>query len=471
MKRYLLGITATLLFVAAGLCLTAFRGELDRYEQQHPEKVSKETAEADTPELDDEYNSFYEVGVFETDLPVIYITSDQFIEKDIPINCRVSLLNAANDGTVHRVDEKADISFDASIRIRGASSSHFEKSQYRIKLLKDTESGAERKYDFFGMGSESEWVLNGPFLDKTLARNYIAYNLAAEHMEWAPESRYVELFVNGQYRGVYLVTEPVSNGTGRLRLSKFGLLNGETAYIVSRDRDASDTDPLQNYGTVNKRTYYSLYVEYPGKANITDSEYAWIENDISEFEEVLFSDNFADPEKGYAKYIDVDNFVDYFIINEVFMIHDADVLSTYVYKELGGKMKLTVWDFNNGLDNYQWFAEDYEEFFLASGSWFRWLIRDRAFVDRIVARYRDLRKTTYDTAHIFQILDSTTELLGDAVERNFKIWGYTFNMNLLVGSKRNPRSYEKALEQFRETLTTRIEFLDEHITDLYDYCK
>ena len=157
--------------------------------------------------------------------------------------------------------------------------------------------------------------------------------------------------------------------------------------------------------------------------------------------------------------------------NEVVMIHDADVLSTYVYKELGGKLKLTVWDFNNGLDNYQWFAEDYEEFFLASGSWFRRLIRDRAFVDRIVARYRELRKTTYDTAHIFRILDSTTELLGDAVERNFKIWGYTFNMNLLVGSKRNPRSYEKALEQFRETLTTRIDFLDEHITDLYDYCK
>ncbi|MDY4116893.1 MAG: CotH kinase family protein, partial [Blautia sp.] len=91
-----------------------------------------------------------------------------------------------------------------------------------------------------GMGANSEWVLNGPYLDKTLIRNKLVYDLARELNGWAPDTRFVELFVDGEYQGVYLAVEPVTNGESRLRLSEFSLLSGETAYIVSRDR--SDTE-------------------------------------------------------------------------------------------------------------------------------------------------------------------------------------------------------------------------------------
>jgi len=470
MRRALLGTISILFAVAAGVFLTIGGKYLSDYEEDHRE-LSKDVRLSDEQVFDEEYNSFYGIDRFETALPVIFMTTEEYIQKDIPTVGRISVLNADADGRLHAVDEKPDVTYDAMFKIRGASSSHFEKSQYRVKLLEDAATGKEVKYDLLGMGRESEWILNGPFLDRTLARNYVAYHLAGEILDWAPECRYVELFLNGQYRGVYLAVEPITNGEGRLRLSTFGLLSGETAYIISRDRLGSDTDPLQNYGTVAGLTPLSLYVEYPGKKNITDQEYDWIEDDISSFERALFGADYADPELGYAKYIDVDNFVDYYILNEMFMNHDGDTLSTYAYKELGGKLKLCVWDFNNSVDNYQWFKEDYEEFFLLDGSWFSRLLKDRSFVERIVARYRELRTGTLSTEHMKALIDAAGAELGDAVARNFQVWGYTFDINLLVSSGRDLRDYEAAVTQFKEGLKLRGEFLDAHITDLYAGCE
>ena len=113
--------------------------------------------------------------------------------------------------------------------------SEFDKKQYRIKFYKNKKDSA-KKVSLAGMGANSEWVLNGPYLDKTLIRNKLVYDLARELNGWAPDTRFVELFVDGEYQGVYLAVEPVTNGESRLRLSEFGLLSGETAYIVNRDR-------------------------------------------------------------------------------------------------------------------------------------------------------------------------------------------------------------------------------------------
>ena len=153
------------------------------------------------------------------------------------------------------------------------------------------------------------------------------------------------------------------------------------------------------------------------------------------------------------------------------MNHDGDTLSTYAYKELGGKLKLCVWDFNNSVDNYQWFKEDYEEFFLLDGSWFSRLLKDRNFVDKIVARYRELRTGTLSTEHMLALIDAAGAELGDAATRNFQVWGYTFDINLLVSSGRDLRDYEAAVMQFKEGLKRRGEFLDAHITDLYAGCE
>ncbi len=470
MRKALIAVLACSLIVVSAVGALCLHNEWIRLGENERAR-SKITEKADEIRLDRQFNEFYGVDDFETDLPILFIeTGNNAISGDTPVMARLSILNAGNDGSLHSPEEQPDVSIDISIKQRGASSRRFDKRQYRIEFFTDAQGKNSYNYDFLQMGKASEWVLNGPFLDKTLARNYLAYQLGREIMEWAPDCRYLELFVDGQYQGVYLAVEPVTNGDTRLRLSKFGLLSGEAAYIVSRDRVNTDTKPLENFGKTAGYTSNDLYVQYPGKNSLTDAEYRWITEDVSRFERVLYGSDFKDPLKGYAAYIDIDNFADYFIINEIFMNHDASLLSTYAYKELGGKLKLVIWDYNNAYDNYQWFREDFEEFFLLHSPWFDRLLQDRAFVDRVVARYYELRETTFSTEHMTELLDSTTALLGSATDRNFRVWDFSFKIGLLADPGRELKSYEEAMAQLKEAIVQRFEFLDAHITDLYENC-
>ena len=319
-----------------------------------------------------------------------------------------------------------------------------------------------------GMGANSEWVLNGPYLDKTLIRNKLVYDLARELNGWAPDTRFVELFVDGEYQGVYLAVEPVTNGESRLRLAEFGLLSGETAYIVNRDRIDTGSEEIDTWGKTNGYTYNALYIRYPSKNKITEKQKAYIQKDISEFEQVLYGKNFSDKRIGYQAYIDMDNWVDYFIINEFAMNYDAGNLSTYLYKELDGKLQLAVWDFNNGFDNYQWFRTETDVLHTVENSWFQRLWQDENFRDRVCERYRQLRETTLADEHIAEKIASYQEELGEAVDRNFKVWGYSFKENLLAGTSkegtsRNIRSYEEAMKQLTDTIRERLAYLDKEL--------
>ena len=406
---------------------------------------------------------------FVSNLPVMMIdTRKQQIMKDSTVWADVAIMDS--DSGQNDIMGMVDSVLVATVKYRGASSySSFDKPQYRITFYRK-ENGKALDYDLFGLGADSEWVLNGPFLDRTLLRNYLVYTLSGEIMEWAPGCTFFELFVNGKYQGVYLAVEPVTNGASRLRLSEFGLLSGATAYIVKRDRVGTELNVLHTYGERNGYTSQELSVGYPGKNDLTKEQFTWIERDISQFEQALYSESFADPDIGYSRYIDVNSFVDYFIINEFAMNHDASVLSTYVYKELGGKTQLCVWDFNNGFDNYQWFTMDSQEFYVVETNWFDRLLQDRNFVEKVEQRYQELRRTTLSDEHIAEVLTHGREMLGPAVERNFAKWGYTFEVMYLAPEFRDPQNYEQAITQLETVIAERLAFLDTNMHSLEDGC-
>lgn len=423
---------------------------------------------------DKEYLDYYELGEFETRLPVIYInTNGKQILKENKIWATVAILNQGKNGSLRNVMDTPDYLAPVTINMRGASSySRFDKKQYRIKFYKKRGGSKAEDCDFLGMGAHSEWVLNGPYLDKTLIRNRLVYNLAREVFPWAPDSRYCEVFVDGKYQGLYLAVEPVTNGESRLRLSEFGLLSGETAYVVKRDRVGTEANPLETFGKTSGKTINDLYISYPTEKKLTSAQHEWIQEDISRFEQALYSDRFSDPVVGYAAYINVNEFVDYYILNEVVMNNDAGNLSTYVYKELSGKLQLAVWDYNNCYDNYQWFEQDITDFFVSEASWFDRLLQDKNFVDRVVTRYWKLRKTVLNTEYMYARIDEYQKEVGSAVNRNFKVWGYTFQKNLLddTSGEREIRSYAQAISQLEKSIDQRFQFMDQHIEDLYQGC-
>ena len=419
---------------------------------------------------DEEYLDYYELGDFKTGLPVVFIdTQGQQIGKENKIRAFLGVLQQKEDSK-RKVTEQPDTVEAISINMRGASSYRFEKKQYRIKFYKNEESTKGKEIEFLGMNAHSEWVLNGPYLDKTLMRNRLLYGLGGEIFEWAPDTRFCEVFLDGKYQGVYVATEPVTCGETRLNLAKFGLLSGETAYLVKRDRVGTEKNALKTYGKSEGKTVNDLYVAYPSESKITEEQRKWIEQDISRFESALYSDSFADEKNGYVQYIDLDNFVDYFIFNEFAMNRDAGNLSTYIYKDLPGKIKLAIWDYNNALDNYQWYETETDQWQTPDNCWFDRLMQDRAFVDRIQQRYQELRKGVLSDAHIFSMINQYRSELGDATERNFAVWGFTFDIVLYTDDTRELKSYDMAMEQLTSTIDERLEFMDQHINDLYRYC-
>lgn len=164
----------------------------------------------------------------------------------------------------------------------------------------------------------------------------------------------------------------------------------------------------------------------------------------------------------------MDNWVDYFIINEFAMNYDAGNLSTYVYKELGGKLQLAAWDFNNGFDNYQWFHTETDRLYTVDNSCLTGCGRTKILENMSVKDMCSWRKTTLSDEHIADKIASYQEKLGDAVDRNFKVWGYSFNEVLLAGTtkegtSRDIRSYEEAMKQLTDTIRERLAYLDKEL--------
>lgn len=364
----------------------------------------------------------------------------------------------------------------ALIRYRGNSSRLFDKKSMQISLIDS--QGMENKISVAGMGKHDEWVLHGPFLDRTLVRNYLCYNIAGEIMDYAPNVRFCELFLNGEYRGVYLIVESISRSENRLNLSKSDAKKDLTSFIVRWDRAGKGDHEINNFTTYTYKADVSgLDVRYPGSSTITDGQMEYIEDYISKVERALYSSDLYNAEKDYSKYIDVKEFANYFIINEFFRNVDAGRFSTFYYKDIRGKLKPCVWDFNNGCDNYIDYVWDEEGFSLLNAPWFSMLIKDEEFVEEVITQYRKLRKGVLNDDYLQNVIDETILYLGDAVDRNYSVWGYVFdlenvdNVNFLSPTNRNYTSYEEAVTQLKTYIELRGKWLDDHIESLYQYCQ
>ena len=217
------------------------------------------------------------------------------------------------------------------IRFRGHSSRNFEKSPYQLDFV--DENGENRDIAVMGMSAHSEWVLYGPYLDKSLVRNYMWYNISGEIMEWAPNARFCELILDGEYRGLYLMVETITNGTDcRLNLTDDAYGTRVTGYLLRGDRTTeADAGSIRDIYTFTERSfnlYTDISVRYPKKSMLTEELREQIELDFAGFEKALYSYDYDIGKYGYWNYIDVDNFVDYCLINLFSSNLDAGLYST-----------------------------------------------------------------------------------------------------------------------------------------------
>lgn len=472
MKSRLIYLITALLVVVCAVTFAAVGGDGNARVLQHETPLPEgETREDDT--------HLPIVRVNTNGAPIPHVDNDgkplDGLPEGTPLDTPCIVETVSKEGAWHSESDAADLSAPATIRIRGNSSRHFDKKSYLLKLKNG--NGDDADYAVMGMSSASEWVLNGPFVDRTMMRNYLCYSVAGQTMDYAPNMCYCRLYLNGEYRGLYLMTEAVTKDEGRIDLTEPEKGRAITSWLIRWDRDGKGDTPLENYTHYTYQSGVSgLDLRYPGKNTLTAERKAYVEAELNEIERAIYSTDRSDPVKGYASYLDTSEFAKYFVINEFFGNVDAGRFSTFYYKDMRGKVKPCVWDFNNACDNYIDYVYDDSGFNMVQSPWFGQLLKDRNFVDAVIYEYRTMRKGVLSDSYLEAFLDDTREYLGAEIDRNYEVWGYVFeataadDTNYLHPFERNYGSYDEAVAQLKSWMKARGAWMDAHIETLRQYC-
>jgi hypothetical protein len=375
--------------------------------------------------------------------------------------------NALTDTPTQRVS--------ITIEVRGSSSQMFDKKSYAFETV--NESGEEQPVGLLGLPKETDWILYGPYSDKTLMRNHIAYELSRRMGQYAPRTRFVEAFIRerdgdlaGQYVGVYLLVESIKRGKDRvdvprLRTTDSGEITG--GYVLKVDRvGGPETYFTSDFGSV-------LGFVSPRGSRLNDAQRAWIQHDFSQFEDRLSRRDFLDPQQGYSRFIDSDSFIDYFLLNELFKNVDAYFLSTFLHRTGDGRLKLgPVWDLDLSTGNASyggvWKAEGWMLFpddprrGSAVPFWWDRLFEDPAFRSRLRDRYRTLRKDVLSEPELFRLIDETAQTLDAAQKRNFQRWP-TLGKYVWPNPRPFARTYPELIQNLKKWFHHRIAWMDANI--------
>ena len=339
------------------------------------------------------------------------------------------------------------------IKLRGNSSLFFDQKRFTFETL--TPEGKANNVELLGMPADNDWVLLAPYNDISMMRDVFAFDMWNNMGHWAPRTRYCEVVMNGHYIGVYILCEKIKRGDNRLDIAK--LKKSDTTavditggYIVRIDPPDEGEKTFQSevpgiitnggmggfgggMGGFGGRATVTWTYFYPKSDKLTPEQEEYISNYIKTTEKVIQSDYFADPEKGYAKYIDVESFVDYIIHTELSLNADGLKRSTYFYKTkqnedgTGGKLHAgTVWDYNLAYGNCNFANANKIDAWVYEGgetnptpAMFKRLMEDPAFVAKIKARWKELRKGYLSDNNIDKFIDEHAAVLKESQARQY----------------------------------------------------
>ena len=345
--------------------------------------------------------------IIRTGLPVVYVNTEGgagIWSKEDYVKASLMIKgNAQYDGLGTTPCE---------IRGRGNTTWTWPKKPYLIKL--------EEKQHIFGMHKHKRWVLLANFLDRTMMRNIISMRVSTfTRLAWTPGCVPVELVLNGEHKGNYLLIEQVRVDNHRVDITEMTPQDNSGdavtgGYLLELDFHYDNTFQWKDHDI-------PFAVKYPDPDELTSAQKTYIKNYIAEVSNAIYGKDFADPEKGYAKYLDVDSFIDYWIVFEVMGNHElGNPGSVFLHKDRGGKLVAgPCWDFDWGVLSYN--TSPHARTGLVNGNaiWYRQLFKDPVFKQKVKARFNELLPLLQT---IPSYIDETKALLQRSAELNFAMW-------------------------------------------------
>jgi hypothetical protein len=350
--------------------------------------------------------------------------------------------------------------FSGTMKIKGRGNStwQYEKKPYRIKL--DTKAG------ILGMPVDKDWVLLAEYTDKSLLRATYGFELSKlAGLPWTPRMRHVEFFKNGIYQGTYLFGEHVKVAADRANIQDDGFLFEQDYHWRS--------EPL-SFTTTKNFHYTFKYPDADGDIVVGDDNYNYILNLMNAFENALYSVDFADPETGYRKYIDVKSFVLWFLVEET--LGNMDANRYFALESRSGKLKMyPVWDMDNalgtaarsheGTDTWSvWLSppatSPVDEFYWRnSGFYYGQLFNDPYFVSIVKEQWQHMKSEWLPALE--KRIDEEKELIRYAQKENFDRWQLLGKY--VGGHVLNFATWEEETAYAKDFLKKRAAWLDTQI--------
>lgn len=407
-------------------------------------------------------------------------------EEGVDPYCDMQISIIDNDTHINRLEDTPAMTSHGKIKIRGNTSSSwkFPKKQYLIKLL--TEDGEKNNQEIMGMTSSDTWILNGTQMDRSYLRNYIALNTGGEISPYTPDLRFCEMVIKSgdqyQYMGLYGMYEKVERASGRVEIYKASMDDDMTAktYLLLRDRKDLAGKNMEVWSTRNSRSSNWITLEYPSPEKITEEYWQMIQSDIHEIENALYSDDRSQFYE-YRTLLDVDSFVDYFIINEFFANYDAGWNSTFLYKDINKKLAIgPFWDFDGSADNYSEENLDIRQMVLMQAPWFDRLVTDPYFVEQVEKRYQQLRKTILSDQVLKEKIKQTCIFLEKPVQRDWARWDH-LNLYGMVDHEeektgltvyRKKDTWQEEVQRFQDVIQEHADYMDKNLgTRLFSFAE
>lgn len=431
----------------------------------------------------------------DSNLPIVVInTNNQAIPNEPQIMADMGIIYNGVGIRNNMTDPFNHYNGKIGIEIRGNYSAGLPQKPYRFETWDI--NGNSINVPLLGMPAENDWALLATYNDKSFVRNTLANHLFDTMGHYATRSEFVEVVLNGEYQGIYMLSETIKRDNDRVDVAKlnptditYPQISG--GYIIKTDYWDNTNSWQTSYSPIDHPGYQiHLVYDYPSPTVVVPQQQTYIQTFIYDMETALYGPNFTDTSNGYRKYISERSFMDYFYVNELARNVDGYKKSCHYYKEKDdsagniGKLKAgPVWDFDwawkdiwdcsifQATDGSGWShhindcaTDNY------SPGWMIRFLQDTTFANELNCRWFDLRRNILDTTYMFHYIDSMAAYLNEAQQRHYAYWGH---MGAATGTPeiQAPRqSYQEEIDSLKSWIARRIVWMDANMPGTLNGC-
>jgi hypothetical protein len=347
--------------------------------------------------------------------------------------------------------------------VRGSSTINMPQPSLAMEFL--DEFNDDQNHPVLGLPSNSDWVLYAPnIFDPVLIHNPFIHQLSRDMGFYSSRTRFVEAFIvmhsgpvrADDYAGLYVLEEKIKIGKHRLAIDKLGPddLKGEDvtgSYLLKFDRLGPGEQGFWGGGAE------LVYVD-PKEPVINlpqrVAQRRYIANYLDEFDRALQGPDWKDPVKGYPAYIDVNEWIDFHVLEVLSGNVDIFRYSTFFYKPRGGKLCFGPhWDYDRAMgsiDRRDAYPRRWNTGRFFDGAWWNQIFKDPDFWQLWVDRWQSLRRANFSETNLFALVDRLANEVREAQPRQTARWGL------------EPRggTYQSEIDWMKRWLSERINFID-----------